>query len=798
MAAGYLYLGVASESEAVSGSTAQMGAGFSLEITYERNNEARTVIAKNDMHGYTGGQIYWDGNLVSSPQSPSLYEGVSHTFGVKTPQNSSFYDYVWHQGATNTSKWEKRINTNTPTNLGANTSVNYTTVWNEVGTISHTAYMRSVCNVTFNGGAGSTVTINVGAAQSFPQTRQVIELNPITATASNYSANGFNYTFLNSWTTSGGQVVSTSISPSQHETYTANYSASLSGNATLQSNILVPTGSSFTIPSGITVNLNGNSIISTGGTITNNGTIEGLRAQLKANTVLKGFCGSIQTAANYANNGNEIVLTDGNFNENVSISNKSDLTISGSSTNVTQFGTLTLTNCDYFYGYNSGAKSVYINDASYTILSNLDANGTNQSTVGFSLYNSDTYNVSNLKANYSQAGIVCTDGTEADIGQSFLDDNLNGLRSYNGSNVSIYNSYFCGTGLDLQTYNSSSIEAGNCYFDGGTPSVSGSNIYHYSDQNCSSYKISPNRQTENKDYVIVTNEDKPGGSEFDRINSAYFALNKKLTNVLKEKTDISKEAFSIDYEKVIEDFKEFIRNNPDSPLAKIALIASAKSYRRIDDLRGRNDFAGMKNFLKDIIENKEYSSLKPQAERLMIDYYRLTGNFKGAIETAEKLIENYKDSPDYVCGVLYAKGLIFAHDLNQPDKAAENFSYILRQYPENGLAALAENELRILGQEVGKQIPVEAEIVSNEIESNNYPNPFNPTTTISYSLPEAGNVQIKVYDVLGREVAKLVDETKSAGKHTITWNGSSNASGIYFYTITFNNQTLYKKMLMIK
>jgi flagellar hook assembly protein FlgD len=80
----------------------------------------------------------------------------------------------------------------------------------------------------------------------------------------------------------------------------------------------------------------------------------------------------------------------------------------------------------------------------------------------------------------------------------------------------------------------------------------------------------------------------------------------------------------------------------------------------------------------------------------------------------------------------------------------------------------------------------------------NYPNPFNPPTTISYTLPEAGDVQIKIYDILGREVAKLVDEQKSAGKYTVQWNGSNYASGIYFYSITFNNQRLYKKMLMIK
>ncbi len=97
-----------------------------------------------------------------------------------------------------------------------------------------------------------------------------------------------------------------------------------------------------------------------------------------------------------------------------------------------------------------------------------------------------------------------------------------------------------------------------------------------------------------------------------------------------------------------------------------------------------------------------------------------------------------------------------------------------------------------IDEEYGEEIPNTFSV------SQNYPNPFNPSTIISYTLPGTGNVQMKIFDVLGREVAKLADETKSAGKHTVAWNGSNNASGIYFYSITFNNQTLYKKMLMIK
>jgi hypothetical protein len=80
----------------------------------------------------------------------------------------------------------------------------------------------------------------------------------------------------------------------------------------------------------------------------------------------------------------------------------------------------------------------------------------------------------------------------------------------------------------------------------------------------------------------------------------------------------------------------------------------------------------------------------------------------------------------------------------------------------------------------------------------NYPNPFNPTTSISYTLPEEGRVQIKVFDALGRELTTLLDDVVSSGKHTIDWNGSNSASGIYFYSISFKGQMLYKKMLLVK
>jgi hypothetical protein len=81
----------------------------------------------------------------------------------------------------------------------------------------------------------------------------------------------------------------------------------------------------------------------------------------------------------------------------------------------------------------------------------------------------------------------------------------------------------------------------------------------------------------------------------------------------------------------------------------------------------------------------------------------------------------------------------------------------------------------------------------------NYPNPFNPRTTISYSLPRASTITLKVYDVLGRDVATLVDnETKGAGNHEVSFNASNLPSGVYFYRLQAENHIETKSMVLIK
>ncbi len=80
----------------------------------------------------------------------------------------------------------------------------------------------------------------------------------------------------------------------------------------------------------------------------------------------------------------------------------------------------------------------------------------------------------------------------------------------------------------------------------------------------------------------------------------------------------------------------------------------------------------------------------------------------------------------------------------------------------------------------------------------NYPNPFNPTTVIRYQLPASSQVSLKVYDVLGREVASLVDAEKNAGIHSVTFDGSNLSSGVYFYRLQAGNFSAMKKLMLVK
>jgi hypothetical protein len=80
----------------------------------------------------------------------------------------------------------------------------------------------------------------------------------------------------------------------------------------------------------------------------------------------------------------------------------------------------------------------------------------------------------------------------------------------------------------------------------------------------------------------------------------------------------------------------------------------------------------------------------------------------------------------------------------------------------------------------------------------NYPNPFNPTTNIEFALPKQAKVTLKVYNLLGQEVATLVNQTLGAGHHVTTFDAGKLASGTYIYRLSADNVVKTSKMMLVK
>ena len=98
----------------------------------------------------------------------------------------------------------------------------------------------------------------------------------------------------------------------------------------------------------------------------------------------------------------------------------------------------------------------------------------------------------------------------------------------------------------------------------------------------------------------------------------------------------------------------------------------------------------------------------------------------------------------------------------------------------------------------GLEISDEAPIATRFELGQNYPNPFNPTTHIRFNIPETASTKLTIFNVMGEEVATLVNGVMQAGGHTVSWNASSMPTGVYFYQLESANFSQTKKLLLVK
>ena len=92
----------------------------------------------------------------------------------------------------------------------------------------------------------------------------------------------------------------------------------------------------------------------------------------------------------------------------------------------------------------------------------------------------------------------------------------------------------------------------------------------------------------------------------------------------------------------------------------------------------------------------------------------------------------------------------------------------------------------------------EEEVPATFALEQNYPNPFNPVTTIPFSVASAGRVTIVIYDLLGREVERVVDEVRPPGRYEVTWYAAARSSGVYFVRMIAGGFTSVKRLMLVK
>ncbi len=190
-------------------------------------------------------------------------------------------------------------------------------------------------------------------------------------------------------------------------------------------------------------------------------------------------------------------------------------------------------------------------------------------------------------------------------------------------------------------------------------------------------------------------------------------------------------------------------------------------------------------------ENDKYKELKDNDAAFSIELVNVNGNtVKGEFNASKYEFSKITDDESMYkidCG-----------------KIEEGTYYLRVKCNVNGVASYYINDMKSedtpeLNKKSYEEIKIMGGVIPNDYQlGNNYPNPFNPSTVISYSIPLQEYITLKVYDVLGKEVATLVDGIKSAGNYKATFDASKLSSGVYLYILKAGKFTQTNKMLLMK
>jgi tetratricopeptide (TPR) repeat protein len=417
------------------------------------------------------------------------------------------------------------------------------------------------------------------------------------------------------------------------------------------------------------------------------------------------------------------------------------------------------------------------------------------------LYHNKIYGVSyGLRCDHYSSPILGTDSTTAGPGNNTIMQCSNGIYASSSSQPLIgnsssgtagYNSIYNNTNQDLIAAGCGVVYAQNNWWN-GTPKLVPVYTTIYTTPLLS---INPNP------FVTTT-----GGSSFAALGSKTPTINASIIGTgttASSGSDGSSAALSSElngnYDAAITGYVQKLKADTSSITKKYCIARLSDCYSK----GAKKDFS---TFLNTNIRTGIKATDELYAATLEVEsiHYVQDGSYDKALENYKTLIKIFSKNDDVYKHALFNAGYLYYHQLKDTVQGMKFFAQLKAHYPNDELTtnAFVMHGLGAMLSDTQAVKLLLAEATGTGLVGN-YPNPFNPTTTISFQLAVASKVSLKIYDVLGREIVTLVSGEKPAGVYNAIFDGTRFASGMYFARFIVNPQNgkqivQVKKMLMLK
>ena len=772
---------------------------MSIVFTYDIRNilTIDNNFIDNNVTG-TRGSIVIDGQSKIIPSDGyKIYklDGESTSLQAVSPQTNSYgYQMIWNTGSCEKSEWKRNYehltdnqtynfyasNSDDGLRYMANLAQNHATTsgalltdekWFTNVSLSRPVYVPS----------GVTLTITSCAEVSLNGNSIVSIGGTIT------EQSGASYSGLVAYRKAGSTVVGIySNIQTALNAATSGDVVDVRGTQSLSGNLVIANGVTFLVNANL--NIGSFTITTTSGIISvpNEASISHC-AYLKQNGAIKGIYPSIQSAINVASSGYSISLQGTTYNESANFSSKSGIILNGTGTSVISSGVSITNSTGIAISGLRMSNGPSINGGS----SNSFTNSTVTGVTALSNYNSPYNSVTNITAENIEAsfGIYSYGGTGS-ISYSKIKNGDCGIYLSNSGTWNIRTgNEFCGNGYDVYasspayayvtdntSYSSSSPVAGNYTLEEDLPL-----------QNICGMRKESSTEEKNEINTDIS-------PEFKELDQRYLEL---MSSVLKDKEENKYDLknYTKEYEELIKEYKKFLDDKNDKETIKSAIKQISNLYKDQENKQG------LYNFINETTTSGKLKSMYPYFKRYLIWKAIDESDYEGALKLTDEILALKDVAEDLKPEMLYEKGLIYKYYLNDKEKSGVMFTLILKNYPKSELCKLAALEQGVdfsITIDKKKNNTQQSEIPNENVLGNAYPNPFNPTTVISYSLKKQGYITLTVFDVLGKEVARLVDGVQTEGQHRVNFNGIDLPSGIYVYQLKGSDFILNKKMQLIK